>query len=171
MILELALDDQQVFDVAQGKRFSETQKQRVLRLRKTKTFQLQLMVRRLKEQKVVEGVSYSIIGLHMRQLKFKRSLVPSVFIRILDDIRNYMKDSEQVIEVLALLPKCREGLNLIATGLMSQSEELVKRTIMVLSRIKEVDAGKEAFSSLNPILLQVYYKKLALHFPDSILKY
>jgi len=106
----------------------------------------------------------------MRQLKFKKYMAPSTFIQILNDIKNYIKDNEQVIEVLALLTRCREGLNLIATGLMSRNEKLVKETIMVLDRIKEVEAGKEAFSNLNPILLQMYFKKLALHFPDSILK-
>ncbi len=115
---------------------------------------------------MVDGVSYGLVELHVRQLKFRRNIAASVHIKMLDDLLAYMKTGEQIVEVLSLLPKYREGLNLVATGLLSSNPDIVKRTIDILEKIKTVRPGKEIFSNLNPLIQQVYCKRLAALNPD-----
>jgi len=168
LILDLSLDDYLIFDAAQSKYLADIQWERIFRLKKTKSYELQLMLRKQKEQRIIEGVSYSILELHLRQLKFRKNITSAVMSQILDDIKNYMKEEENILEFLALLHNQREGLCLVATGLFSLNDDVCKKTIEVLNKIQTIKIGKDIFSTLNPIFINAFYKKYAQLYPNEV---
>ncbi len=87
---------------------------------------------------------------------------------ILDDLSAYMQDEEQIIEVLALAPRFREGIHLLATGVLSSHEGIALKTVELLAKLQSSKLGQEAFSNLNFIIQQAYFKKMAVLIPPEI---
>ncbi len=74
-----------------------------------------------------------------------------------------MKSEDEIIEVMAQLPRYREGLHLIGMGLFSSNEEISNKAVEVLYKVQQLRVGKEIFfSHLNINIQQVYFKRASV---------
>jgi len=63
------------------------------------------------------------------------------------------------MEIWTLFPKFNGGLNILGVCMLSDNNELVKKTIETLYRLSTTQTAREIISNLNQNLLSLYYSK------------
>ena len=179
ILLDLSVGEKDyIFDKEEQASLGELHWKRIYALKKTKLFAIYAKFVQIKESYVRNGVSLRRVERGLRKLKFRSDISERELTIIYTNIFNYIdaisvridsseseesfrgeNDKGEIIQVLAYLPRYREGLHLIAIGLLSKSANIVKLTIGILKKIQTIKMGKEIFSNLNPFILGVYKEK------------
>ena len=157
IIVDLSLGDYDLlFDNSPSQSMAESQMNRVNSFKTTKGFETMLSLRLLKEKCITNGKSLKLVETCLRKLEYRTSIESNELNSILGDINSYMKNDSCINQVLAMLPKFRQGINLLAIPLLSKNQEVARKSRDILTKIKKSKVSNSIFYTLNPFLLMAF---------------
>lgn len=101
------------------------------------------------------------IELFIRELKNRRDIPTNELVDILKTMLIYIQSEEEIMDILVLFPKFREGINLLGSALFSSQDIVVRKALEILLKIQNLTVGKVIFQNSNANIQQAYYSKIA----------
>jgi hypothetical protein len=111
-------------------------------------------------------VSFRTVELAIRQLKYRKGIPSDELVSILTNISTYLSDDQTILECLMLLPKYREGLHLLGSGLFSTDFQIVRLAFEILKKIQKLRVGRDIVFNTNAVIQQAYFKQAPIIMAD-----
>jgi len=139
-------------------------------MKRTLTFQNQLCLKQLAEFDSKNGGIKGEISFHdglvvpIRKLTLSSEMGNMEIYEHLEKIDSYLQDEDSVIKLLYCMPQHRQGLSIIAEGLFSSNQEIMKISTKILLKIQRCEVGALAVQQNLTMFHMLKLSELSLQF-------